>query len=264
MEKINVQSETGILKKVVVHYPDDGIEVVTPNNALEFLYDDIVFLPKMREEHKFFQDVLSKFTGKENVLDTYTLLLDILKENPDNLRDKLLRYIDQHEVFSEELSKKMETLSAEELTYTLFTGVLQETGKAVLPPLPNYVFTRDIGVVINDYVLVCHASKKARTRESILTRAILYYHPVFKSAWGNENVIDMTLAGEDYTVEGGDVMTFSKDTLLIGCSERTTPEAVEHLKNILFEKEVVSKVVRIVIPKDRSCHAYRHSLYTNS
>jgi len=251
---MKVNNEIGTLKKVVVHYPDDGIEVITPKNALKFLYDDIVFLPLMREEHELFTRVLAHFVGKENVIDSMQMLIDVLKENPNNSKNKLINYIVDLENLEDETTEILKTLAPKDLAYTLFTGLLETTDESLLPPLPNYVFTRDIGVVINDHVLICNASKKARTRESILTRYIIYYHPEFKTFQENHDakIIDMTKKGEDAYLEGGDVMMLDEQHILVGCSERSTPEAFECLKKELFDKNVIDNLVRIVIAKDRS------------
>jgi len=151
-------------------------------------------------------------------------------------------------------SEIIKKLSPKDLTYTLFTGLLEETDESLLRPLPNYVFTRDIGVVINDHIVVCNASKKARTRETILTRYLIYFHPFFKSFQENNDakIIDMTKKGEDCTIEGGDIMMLDENHVLVGCSERSTPEAFNALKDELFSKNVIDNLVRIVIAKDRS------------
>jgi arginine deiminase len=255
MNNIYCSSEVDKLQKVIVHYPDDGIEVVTPSNALEFLYDDIVHLPVMREEHQIFIDILSAFLGEENVLDTEQMFLETLELLDAKNREKLFNYIFELERLSSKDKEILKSLSNEDLTYTLFTGVLQSENRTIFNPLPNYVFTRDIAVVIQDHLLICQPSKKARTRESVITRSICYFHPIFANCQKDNDakIIDMTKIGEDCTIEGGDVMVFQDDYLLVGCSERTTPEAVEHLKNKLFEKNVIKSLVRIVIPKDRSC-----------
>lgn len=255
MNNIYCSSEVDKLQKVIVHYPDDGIEVVTPSNALEFLYDDIVHLPVMREEHQIFIDILSAFLGEENVLDTEQMFLETLEILNTKNREKLFNYIFELERLSAKDKEILKSLSNEDLTYTLFTGVLQSENRTIFNPLPNYVFTRDIAVVIKDHLLICQPSKRARTRESVITRSICYFHPIFANCQKDNDakIIDMTKIGEDCTIEGGDVMVFQDDYILVGCSERTTPEAVEHLKNKLFEKNVIKSLVRIVIPKDRSC-----------
>jgi arginine deiminase len=251
---MKVNNEIGTLKKVVVHHPDDGIEVITPKNALKFLYDDIVFLPLMREEHELFRRVLVHFVGEENVIDSMQMLIDVLEINPNNSKDKLIKYIVDLENLEDETRDILKALAPKDLAYTLFTGLLETTDESLLPPLPNYVFTRDIGVVINDHVLICNASKKARTRESILTRYIIYYHIEFATFQKNNDakIIDMTKKGEDAYLEGGDVMMLDEQHILVGCSERSTPEAFECLKQELFEKNVIDNLIRIVIAKDRS------------
>jgi arginine deiminase len=209
----------------------------------------------MREEHQIFIDILSAFLGEENVLDTEQMFLETLELLDAKNREKLFNYIFELERLSSKDKEILKSLSNEDLTYTLFTGVLQSENRTIFNPLPNYVFTRDIAVVVKDHLLICQPSKKARTRESVITRSICYFHPIFANCQKDNDakIIDTTKIGEDCTIEGGDVMVFQDDYLLVGCSERTTPEAVEHLKNKLFEKNVIKSLVRIVIPKDRSC-----------
>ena len=240
MNTVFCKSEVDTLKKVIVHYPDDGIEVVTPSNALEFLYDDIVHLQTMREEHQKFIDILSAFVGEENVIDTEDLLLQVFEIIDERNREKFFKYLFAQERLTEEVKEKIKSLSHKDLVYTLFTGLLEETDESLLTPLPNYVFTRDIAVMIKDHLLICNPSKKARNRESCQENI-------------DDKIIDMTEAGEDCTIEGGDVMVFQDNYLLVGCSERTTPEAIEYLKKTLFAKGVVDNIVRVVIPKDRAC-----------
>ncbi|MBK7958097.1 MAG: hypothetical protein IPK03_08210 [Bacteroidetes bacterium] len=79
--RLQVLSEVAPLKKVIVHFPDDGIEIVTPSNALEFLYDDIVYLDRMRKEHTLFWNVIEAFIGRNNVYDTENLLFEVFEKN---------------------------------------------------------------------------------------------------------------------------------------------------------------------------------------
>lgn len=255
MSSVFCKSEVDKLQKVIIHYPDDGIEVVTPSNALEFLYDDIVHLQVMREEHQTLIDILSAFIGEENVLDTEDMLLEVLNMITPENRTKFFNYLFSVEKIGKKDQELLMSISNEELVYTLFTGVYKAENRTIFTPLPNYIFTRDIAVVIKNHLLICHPSKKARTRESVITRVICYFHPTFKACQENEDalIIDMTEEGDLHTIEGGDVMVFHDDYLLVGCSERTTPEAVDLLRKKLFEKKVIDHVVRIVIPKERSC-----------
>jgi arginine deiminase len=127
-------------------------------------------------------------------------------------------------------------------------------------PIPNFIFTRDIGIVINDYILLNKPAKKARTREALLAKYIFFNHPLFKKY--QNNIIElpdifhhflMPKDGDDrkVTLEGGDVMVVTADHLLIGVSERTTWEAAHQALSILFDKDVVKKITVIKIPKKR-------------
>ena len=81
MLMINVSSEIGTLRKVIVHRPDEGIDRISPKRAEELLFDDIVYLPKMLEEHQIFTDVLKAFLGDENVLEVEDLLEEALEHD---------------------------------------------------------------------------------------------------------------------------------------------------------------------------------------
>ena len=102
---INVNSEIGRLKMVLIHRPDDGISRISPKRAEELLFDDIVHLPKMQEEHDSFTDVLKAFVGADNVKEVQTLLEESLADNEDT-RLRLIRQA----VDNEELSHDMVTI----------------------------------------------------------------------------------------------------------------------------------------------------------
>ena len=51
MQGVNVKSEIGNLKKVILHRPGDELLNLTPNTLEELLFDDIPFLPVAQEEH---------------------------------------------------------------------------------------------------------------------------------------------------------------------------------------------------------------------
>ena len=246
-----VTNEVSILNKVVVHRPDDGLERVTPERALDFLYDDITYLPEMQREHDVFTDTIRAVLGQDSVIETQDLLLDVLRKKPE-ARKKLLEAVIEHESIPKKTAEQIEYLSAKDLTYFMFNGINPKTGEEIMPPLPNYVFTRDIGVVINEYLLICQAAKQARTRENLISRCIFYYHKEFRDFWSNDKIIDLTKETKDITVEGGDVMVINKDYVLVGQSERTTKESIDRLAELLFENNVIDNVVRVEIPDTRS------------
>lgn len=248
---IKVHSEVDKLQTVIVHRPDDGIEIVTPSKALEFLYDDIVYLKRMRSEHKTFTDVLKAFVGKDQVLDTEQMLLDVIRKSAEH-KAQLIREVVEWEEVDEHTYRQLLELDDEELVYVLITGMNYEQDVSFFPPLPNNVFTRDIAAVVNDHVIICQASKEPRTRENLLCRYMVYGHPRFREAVENDRIIDLTREADELTMEGGDIMVFDKDHLMIGCSERTTSDAIDLVRDRLFERGVIKHLVKIEIPNERS------------
>ncbi|MBX2846532.1 MAG: arginine deiminase [Saprospiraceae bacterium] len=246
-----VNNEVSPLKKVVVHRPDDGLQRVTPDKALEFLYDDITYLPEMQKEHDIFTDTIRTVIGEDGVIETQDMLLDILRNNAA-AKAQLIQEVVEHETLAEEIEQEIKYLSAKDLAYLMFNGVNPKNGAEFFAPLPNYVFTRDIGVVINDHLLICQAATKARSRENIISSCFFHHHKEFRSFWSENKIIDITDEPDDITVEGGDVMVISPTHVLIGASERTTHKAIQRITELLFEKEVIDNVVTVEIPDERS------------
>ena len=91
-KKVNVLSEIDPLKRVITHRPDSGIARISPKRAEELLFDDIVYLPQMQEEHDIFTNVLKTFLGAENVLETEQLILEGLENDPIS-KQELIVYL---------------------------------------------------------------------------------------------------------------------------------------------------------------------------
>jgi arginine deiminase len=205
----------------------------------------------MQAEHSIFRKILGIFLEDENVFDTQNLLKEVVLLS-DAAKTELVDSVCRLEKESDRTREKLRKLPADQLVYTLFTGMLAQENRQLFSPLPNYVFTRDIGAVINDHIIICNARKRARSRESILTRTIIHHHPLFREFVQKNRVIDLTQEGDDIKIEGGDIMIYDQKTLLVGCSSRTSAKAVEFLTGILFKKNVVQNVIRIDIPKKRA------------
>ena len=58
---VEVTSEIGPLKTVLVHTPGPELEAVTPGNREDYLYDDIIDLEIAQREHRQFVSVLRRF-----------------------------------------------------------------------------------------------------------------------------------------------------------------------------------------------------------
>ena len=256
---IQVSSEIGQLRRVIVHRPDEGIARISPKRASELLFDDIVHLPQMQEEHDIFTGILRAFVGDENVLETKELLADAIAADPENKAWVIDEIVDYEELPSD--SKKMlMDLPDEKLADVLITGYLPEQDYILFDPIPNFIFTRDIAVTVNDHVIVTKPGKEARFRENYLARFIFWSNPIFKHLKDQGRLINMnhyeefppSRRGEVVSLEGGDMMILNKNYLLIGRSERTSAHAIHTLRDKLFEKKVVKNVVQINIPQERS------------
>ncbi len=286
--QINVSSEVGRLRRLLVHSPDSGLGKVVPSKAQDWLFEDIVHLDTIRrKEYDFYTKLLLYFLdpdlilGKlknidsernnrnfykpehkdffrsEKVIELQWLLAEILEEL--EIRLKLAASVCAIENCSYATQKELLELSPIALAKTFITGTL-EGGRMLFAPIPNFIFTRDIGIVINEYVLLNKPAKKARTREALIAKYIFFNHPFFKSYQDkilelNDGYHHFLLPKESddkkVTLEGGDVMVVTKDHLLIGISERTTMEAAHQAIQLLFDKGVVKKITVIKIPKKR-------------
>jgi arginine deiminase len=154
---------------------------------------------------------------------------------------------------------------ASTLAEALISGVFAHKKRiSIFFPLPNLIFTRDLGTVINGHLLIAQAALKARSRESVFCYYIFHHHPLFKDFSKQNKIIELAANSKELeylnngnlgveSLEGGDVMLISKDHLLLGCSERSSMAAIEKIKNQLLEKQVVKKVSVVNLPKLRYC-----------
>jgi arginine deiminase len=288
--RVKVSSETGKLKRLLIHSPDRGLGKVVPSKAQDWLFEDIVHLDTMRRgEYDYYIKLLLYFLdpdkikgkldeidadptrsffipGSENyynsdcVVDIQKLLGEILDET--GTRSKLTAAICGIERCSFQTQEELQSYDPHELARIFISGSCPDK-RMLFAPLPNLIFMRDIGIVINEHILLNKPAKTARTRESILAQYVFFHHPMFAHVRQNlieipENEKHFLLPDDekasDYhrcTLEGGDVMTVAPNHLLIGCSERTSIYAAQQVMKILFEKEVVEKITIIKIPKKR-------------
>jgi len=260
LSTIQVSSEIGLLRRVIVHRPDEGISRVSPKRSEELLFDDIVFLPQMQEEHDIFTDVLRAFLGAEQVLETEQLLLEALEVLSPQSRADLIAEIGAYEELPHAARDIMSNLDNKDLAKLLITGYLAQEDYIFFDPIPNFIFTRDIAVVVNDHVVITKASKEARFRENLLTQFIFATHPIFVNLEKEGRIINLndldlfpaSRRGEYVSIEGGDMMVLNNEFLLIGCSERSTEHGIHSLTKVLFEKGVIKNVAQVNIPDDRS------------
>ncbi len=288
MSKIEVNSETGKLRRVLVHTPDSGLGKVVPSKAQDWLFEDIVHLDTIRKDEydyytklllyfldpgkikgrleeiddpgnnrSFYKPEHPGFFASDKVIELQSLLAGILQSA--NIKEKLAASVCAVENCSYYLQQKLTSLDAQTLAKVFITGTLPDK-TMLFPPIPNLIFTRDIGIVVGKHILLNKPAKKARLREALLTKYIFFNHQAFEGI--QDNIIEladthrhflMPRDGDEQkvTLEGGDVMVVSNRHLLIGISERTSTEAAHQVVNLMFDKNLMDKVSVVKIPKKR-------------
>lgn len=241
-----IPAEAHLLKQVIVHTPGPEMELVSPDNREELLFDDILFLGHARKEHLLMCSVFEKIVGQPNtVLQIGELLLEAFRDEEarHTFVEKLCRSLPEQNLGTVE--DELKQFSPNDLKQFALTG------ESALPiqvhPVPNLMFTRDLAAVVHDHIILSHAATVARTRESIIINVVLNYHPRF--APHNEKVIELP---PGVTFEGGDLLVAGEDTVLIGHSERTSFGAIMAVAYELFERTPVEHVLAVDLPKRRA------------
>jgi len=254
MDKISIKSEVAKLKKVIVHQPGQEIEFMTPDSAQHLLYDDILDMPTAIQEHIEFTDILRLHA---EVLEVNDLIEDLL--NNDKCRcDLLTELIDQQKAEVHFLDRLM-PLESKELANKLICGV-KETENTLteylsdlhyaLSPLPNFLYTRDTAVVINNSILPVSMSNSVRTPEATIMRHILKNMNRFDSeGLYFESPLEIK---QHSTFEGGDILVIREDILAIGISERTSTHAIDQLIDVLKKKGQIKHIFAVQLHKQRA------------
>jgi len=286
--EINVGSEIGRLRSLIIHSPDSGIGRVAPSKAQDWLFEDILHLETVRKKEydyyvklllyfldqekvrgkiaeidsaktnrNFYKPCKPEFHNSDKVIEIEKLLAEILQET--DICKKLTASVCAIEGCSYKLQQELIKSKPAELAKVFISGSMYD-GNMIFAPIPNFIFTRDIGITINNFILLNKPAKKARTREALLARYIFFNHPYFENYRDNILEIPDTIKyflrpgeehGEKTTIEGGDVMVVSKNHVLIGCSERTSASGASEAIKLLFEHQVVDKVTVVKIPHKR-------------
>jgi len=95
-------------------------------------------------------------------------------------------------------------------------------------------------------------AKPARQRETLHSRAIYRFHPMFATADFARYYGDDDASHLPATVEGGDVHVLGHGAVMIGMGERSTPMAVELLAQALFRAGQASTVIAVELPASRA------------
>ncbi|MDK1476645.1 arginine deiminase [Streptomyces sp. 549] len=264
----HVDSEAGRLRRVILHRPGLELKRLTPTNMDDLLFDDVLWVRRAQQEHDTFAALL-----RERGVEVH-LFADLLAETLDVPAARALvmdRVFDEKEygpLATGHLREAFEQLPVAELAEALIGGAtkrefltrhaepasvrfhVMEPDDFLLNPLPNHLFTRDTSAWIYDGVAINAMRWPARQRETVHFEAIYRHHPLF-----SEGGFTFWSRGESThpsTIEGGDVLVIGNGAVLVGMSERTTPQAVETLARSLFAAGAARTIVALDMPKRRS------------
>jgi len=261
-----VHSEVGRLRRVMVHRPGLEHTRLTPSNAAELLFDDVLWVSRAKAEHDMFRNAMSE-RGVE-VFEAETLLAEALAK-PEakewvcgHILNERQVGINASKVAREWVATAEPELVAEFLIggitradVTRDAGLMWQTAdptSMLLPPLPNFLFQRDCSCWIFGGVTINPMTKPARQPETMIMEVIYRFHPMFAA-----EDFPIWLGGADENwgrchVEGGDVQPIGAGTVMIGMGERTTPQAVMWIARSLFRAQAAKQVLAVHLPKSRS------------
>jgi len=261
---INVYSEIGNLKKVLLHRPGRELLNLMPEYMERLLFDDIPYLKIAQEEHDAFADIL-RGEGVEVVY-----LEDLVSEAvaAEDVKDAFLReYLNEAGVrgprrtalfmeYFRSLSTKnmvlkmIEGFRKSEIDHygrKNLTDFLEDEYPFLLDPMPNLYFTRDPFASVGHGVTMHRMSTVTRNRESLFAKYVFRHNPHFRDVplWYQRT--------QEYPLEGGDILVLSREVVAVGISQRTHPSAIElFAKQLLSDETPFKKVLAFDIPKLRS------------
>jgi arginine deiminase len=241
---------------------------LTPGNAAELLFDDVLWVQEAQKDHYDF--VLKMRERGTEVLDLHEMLAETMQDK--QARDWVLdRRITDNDVglgVRSAIRPWLDEMAAAKLAEHLIGGIAlldlpkSELSKMMIeafgdtdfvtPPVPNTLFQRDPSCWIYQGVTCNPMFWPARQPETLLQRAIYKFHPRFKGAdftiwWGDS---DEPFGAAK--IEGGDVMPIGKGVVLVGMGERTTRQAVYQLAEQLFKQNGATRVIGCLMPKSRA------------
>jgi arginine deiminase len=264
----HVASEVGRLRQVILHRPGLELKRLTPDNAAELLFDDMLWVSEAQAEHDRFAQALR---DRGVTVHYYSDLLAQTMEIPQARQyvlDQVFDPMRHGPLAAGPLRGALESMDPAELTSFLIGGITKREILELVPepksiafhsllpdgfvlaPLPNLLYQRDTSCWIYGGVSVNAMRMPARMRETVSDEAMYRWHPMF--AGGDFAFWYHGAEAGPASIEGGDVLVLGNNAVLIGMSERTTPQAVEILADRLFRAGAADRIVAVDMPKSRA------------
>ncbi|WP_373762859.1 arginine deiminase [Jeotgalibaca porci] len=262
-QAVNIFSEIGKLKQVIVHRPGRELENLVPDYLDRLLFDDIPFLEAAQKEHDEFAKILED-NGVEvlylerlvtEAIDAAGVKEQFVEEwlsetglskgaTYDAIREDLLKYDDTFEM----VLKTMEGYTKTEVEVSDSVSLADSISgdyPFLVDPMPNLYFTRDPFATIGNGVSINHMYAETRNRETLYGKYIFDFHPNFK------DTETYYKRDAETRIEGGDILILSEKTLAIGISQRTDARSIETLAKNIFGTTSYDEVLAFSIAENR-------------
>ena len=192
--KKNLTNEYDFLDSVIVHRPSWEHLEMTPKNLN----------PSDKENYLLFDDIID---------------LSIAQKEHDYFTSIIKKFTGPDKCF--ELN-------------SLLNDVLKDFNGNTSLPLPNLMFTRDLGVSIGNSIIITWASNSVRNPENTIAKHIIKNHELFSGY----NIYDFHKNHPNLAFEGGDVTLINEKVIAIGISERTSMDSVKAITPFLFDNGI--------------------------
>ena len=184
MAQFGVHSEVGRLRQVIVHRPDLELTRLTPGNAEQLLFDDILWVKRAREEHDAFAGALRDRGIVVHHFDEVLAETLAVPEGRAYVLDHLCTPDGVGPALVDPLRALGEIADPAELARVLVGGITKHDidlrgvpslkwgaltdDDFLLTPLPNHLFPRDNSAWVYGGVSINTMAKTARQRETCL------------------------------------------------------------------------------------------------
>ena len=266
---LSVFSEIDRLRQVVIHRPGREVDDMVPDMMEELLFDDILCGDLARGEHDVFRQVLGRVA--DEVLDIQDLFTEALADEGVKLAfiEDFRRLVDM----SDENCNLLRDMPPGSVARSLITGIpwddelvhtnwQKKTFDYRVRPIPNLLFMRDPAAVVGRGYNINFMATWAREREPLILSYVFRHHPRLRHLEESHRLFDQItplLGGRirmPQSLEGGDTLVLSDKVLAVGCSERSSADAIHMLAESLRQDHrrggSFETLLMVLMPKIRS------------
>lgn len=249
--QVNLNSEIGRLRAVVLHRPGPELEQMTPSTIHQALYSDLLNTRQAQQEYRQLESVLSQVCTPFYIDE---LLVETLRKSSE-ARVFVQRRI-QESARAAGIEGELSAMEAEDLAATLISGRMGTS----FNPLYNLYFTRDIGVCFNGHSMPTHMATRVRSREILITDTIYRFHPFFTRNASHVNPWENVSACT--RLEGGDFQVAAPDVFVIGQGARSNRNGVDAFIDLKRKESALFYVITQELPFEPESFIHLDMVFT--